>query len=184
MRWFDCDIYKAFIYNKLLTDKAMKTRSFRLSVDIPLECSFGDSVHSDIFGRIVQLSKDGALVKFSKSSDIGKLESHRDIIFKANFSPFGRAKNKEVEEMEKIFTEKVFTRKGRALTKFRLRDNIVSLGNNKVNFNFTGDSEAYLFFSFDDLLDIGKNDIRKSIVEVVNSFEEYADKYLESDIAC
>ena len=183
MRWFDSEVYKVFIFDRLLENKSTAQRGFRINVDIPLECNFEDTVIEPLQAHIIQLSKEGILVKFPNKAELVKLEGHHDIIFTANLNPFKTARDKEVEDMATIFTEKIFSRKSRGRTKFRLKDNILSLGNNKLNLDYSNGNEAYLYFSYDDLIDLDKKKIKDSLIDVVTSFEEYAQEHLKSLVA-
>ena len=179
MRWFDSEIYKVFIFDRLLENKGIPQRGFRINVKIPLECSFEETVLEPLNAEIVQLSKEGVLVRFPQKTELVKLENHDDIIFTANLNPFKRAKDKSIEDMGAIFTEKAFAQKSKAKTRFRLKSNILELGSNQYNLTFSNGNDAFLFFSYNDLIDIDKKKIKDSMIEVVQLFENYASEHLK-----
>jgi hypothetical protein len=178
MRWFDCEVYKYFVYNKLLNDQNMKVRSFRLSVDIPIECSFNNTIIQSIYANIIQISKGGVLMKFNNISDLNKFKRQHDVVFRANFAPFLKAKKKRFKDIDSIFTKGAF-KDDKDLTSFRLRANILELGTNKVNVNFSSGDDFYVYFGFDDLLESDKNEIKNSIVSFVDFMETNVAEHLD-----
>ncbi len=177
MRWFDFDVYKTFIFQNLLEKENSVMRSFRLSVDIPLTCSFLDSIQSDVSANIVQLSQQGLLLKI-EGSDIQKFDCSQEVIFSANLSPFKSAKNKEFALLDEIFTKNIFNKKVKG-TSFRLKKNILSIRNNKNNMVYSNGNEYYLFVHFDDLNESDKKKVQAPLLSVVKKFEDFAIEHLE-----
>jgi len=176
MRWFDFDIYKTFVFKSLLEKNTIQHRAFRVSVDIPLVCSFKDSIQKDIEANIVQVSKHGLLIKVC-GSDIQRLECSDEIIYSANFAPFKNAKNKEVDHFDEVFKKDIF-KKNKKRTSFKLKKNILAMRNNKSNLIFSNGDEYYLFLHFDDVQEGDKKKVKTPLANVVESLENYATEHL------
>lgn len=176
MRWFDFEVYKTFIFKDLLSKNTVPHRAFRVSVDIPLTCSFKDSIQKDVEAKIVQVSKLGFLIKI-EGSDIQKFECSEEITYKANFTPFKTARSKGIEAFNEVFKKGIFS-KSQKKTEFRLKKNILCVRNNKSNLIFSNGDEYYLFLHFDDIHEMDKKKIKSPLSKVVESLEDYATEHL------
>lgn len=179
MRWFETEVYKTFVFMKLLTADGISKRSFRLSVDIPLQCEFEDSILEDIEMNIVQLSKNGMLIKVSSLGDLQKLKESDHVKFTANFSHFKRAKGADIEKLNEIFKTNVFKKKSKNLTEFTINDNILNLRSNRLNTFFANGGEYHLFINFKDINDTHRKGFRENIKAVVGNFEDFASQFLK-----
>jgi|GEM_PF-2092052 len=80
MRWFDKNIYAKFIYLKML-ESWVPQRSFRLSLDIPLEIRAGGSPFDSISGKIHQVSEHGLVLYLSSCSKALQWGNVDEILF-------------------------------------------------------------------------------------------------------
>jgi hypothetical protein len=173
MRWFDFEVYKTFVFKNLLEKNSLPHRAFRVSVDIPLTCTFKDSIQKDIQANIVQVSKVGLLIKVC-GNDIQRFECSDEITYTANLAPFKSAKNKDIELYDEVFKKDIFKKSKSKGTSFKLKKNILNVRNNKGNMIFSNGSEYYLFLHFDDLQECDKKKVKAPLSKVVMMLEEYA----------
>lgn len=80
MRWFDKDIYAKFIYKKML-EAWVPQRSFRLSMDIPIEIRAGGSPFQAVSAKIHQVSAHGLVLHISTCSTIKEWEGVEEVLF-------------------------------------------------------------------------------------------------------
>ncbi|EQC45626.1 hypothetical protein [Bacteriovorax sp. Seq25_V] len=178
MRWFNFDIYKLFVYQKLLSKSGVIPRSFRLSVKIPMRCEFIDSVLDAIDTTIVQVSKAGMLMKVHSKADLQSLKLCNNVRFFGNLEPFIRSMGKKIEATNDIFNGDVFEGHNKMNQSFKLKSNILSIGNNSQNIFYSNGQEFFLFFSYDDLADLDKSALKGPMIEAVEKYEEFSLKQL------
>ncbi len=80
MRWLDKDIYARFIYHKMITSWVPQ-RSFRLSLDIPLEIRAGGSPFGVLNGKIHQISTHGLVLHLASYGQAKEWHDYEEIIF-------------------------------------------------------------------------------------------------------
>jgi hypothetical protein len=182
MRWFDQDVYRQFIYGKLLRNLGLSKRGFRINVDIPLEFEFKGTVQENIPASITQISKDGILIKVSGRADFQILERMDQVGIKANLNSFKKVTSKKKVDLNEIFGPRAFnfsTSKGK-FTTFGIRTNILDLGSNRSNSFYSNGTEYFLFLRFEDLYEIGesKKTTLASMRKTVQILEEQASDLL------
>lgn len=179
MRWFNFDIYKLFVYQKLLSKSGIIPRQFRMSVHMPIRAEFSESVLNPIEATIVQVSKNGMLIKVDSRSDLQSLKLCDNARFFANLNPFLLSQGKRIEESNEIFDEDSFKGHNKLNQSFKLKDNILNLGNNFQNIFYSNGSEFYLFVSLQDLCDDDKRLFQSPIEDAINRYEEFALSHLK-----
>lgn len=80
MRWFDKEIYAKFIYAKML-ESWVPQRSFRLSLDIPIEIRAGGSPFQSVSAKIHQVSAHGLVLHISSCSQLKEWSGVEEFIF-------------------------------------------------------------------------------------------------------
>ncbi len=80
MRWFDKDIYAKFIYLKML-ESWVPQRSFRLSLNIPIEIRAGGSPFQSIAAKVHQVSAHGIVLHTSSCSQLKEWDSVEEFLF-------------------------------------------------------------------------------------------------------
>lgn len=97
MRWFDKNLYKAFIFDKILHGK-FPLRSFRLIVDIPVACSFGRDLIDTTMIKITQINEEGLLFQILGASDWSHFRQSNCVFWKFNWEIISSILGVELEE--------------------------------------------------------------------------------------
>lgn len=174
MRWFNFEIYKFFVFQKLLCNAGPVARSFRMSVHLPVKCEFPDSVLDPITANIVQISARGFLMKVESKADLHALKLGHNVKFYTNLDPFILSRGKKISESSEIFNENVFKNYNQLNYSFKLVDQILELRNNTQNLNYSNGSEYYLFISYDDIEASNRDLIKESVTDAVSKYEAHA----------
>lgn len=174
MRWFNFEIYKFFVFQRLLSNTGATARSFRMSVHLPVKCEFPDSVLDPITTNIVQITARGFLMKVNSKADLHALKLGEKVKYFANLDPFILSQGKRIIQTNDIFNENVFKSYNQLNQSFTLVGNILELGNNSQNLNYSNGSEFYLFISYDDLDGVNKSLIKDCVSDTVSKYELHA----------
>jgi len=149
-----------------------------MTVKIPMKCEFIDSVLDGIETTIVQVSKTGMLMKVHSKADLQSLKLCNNVRFFGNLEPFIRSMGKKIEASNEIFNNDVFESHNKMNQSFKLKSNILSIGNNSQNIFYSNGQEFFLFFSYDDLADLDKKALKTPMIEAVEKYEEFSLKQL------
>jgi hypothetical protein len=151
MRWYDKDIYTAFVYKKLLTQKVMM-RNFRLGLSLPVLCYFNQVPFDSTMGFIHQISKEGVLFKIMGLNNFNRFISSRTIKFEVDLSPFQGIESMDVNKILNHFSRTDFNDfSSPDKNIYVLNSNrLMEYYDNSLNCRSNNGREFYIFASYDD----------------------------------
>lgn len=130
LRWFDPEIFRKFIFRKILT-RQMDLRNFRINSELPVNCYFSDSVGDHENVKLHQISKSGLLFKIRGNSTLVKFQNSKIIKLQLNLSPFMQGAQ---ERIISIFVD----------------NSIMNINRNTRNNKMNSFQEYFLFIGFKD----------------------------------
>ncbi|MCF8060174.1 MAG: hypothetical protein K9K67_12815 [Bacteriovoracaceae bacterium] len=162
MRWFDKNIYAKFIYLKML-ESWVPQRSFRLSLDIPVEIRAGGSPFDNIQGKIHQVSAHGVVLHLSSCSKAKQWGNVDEIIF--------LKKEMQLEEERGIETCLKSREWLSSLENFTVKGEDFQLIINK-GLEGQGDKDNFLFIPFTAMRMLSIKAHEKCLTNLLSLFEE------------
>lgn len=175
MRWYDKEIYTAFVYKKILSQKAT-LRNFRLGISLPVLCYFNQVSFDSTMGFIHQISKDGILFKIVGLNNFNRFTSSRTIRFEVDLTPFEGIRDKNVKQLMEHFSQVDFNdfsgaeKSSYILNATRLMDYY----DNSLNCRASNGKDYYLFAKYDDFSeDISTTPMRETFLDLVKKIEDY-----------
>ncbi|MGI4993415.1 hypothetical protein ACRXCV_12335 [Halobacteriovorax sp. GFR7] len=102
MRWVDYDIYKLFVYDRLLNNLSLSHRDFRMNTNLKAKFSFWNSILKPVDGQIVQLSRKGILVSIEGHKNFLSLSQSDQISLSAEVGGLLSATGKRFEEFDEV----------------------------------------------------------------------------------
>ena len=165
MRWFDYEIYRAFVFEKLLRCQRMNLRSFRLSTDIDISVIPYGMPFSDLNAKVSQIMEDGFIIKVSSKSDIQKICSSKNLQYRLDLGPL----KKEISYDSYV----------RGSRDFFLLDDIYELGKNKENCSYSNGKEYHLFVAFSDICPTVSEEIRAPFIELLDKYRAYIESHID-----
>ena len=103
-KWFNIDIYRAFLYRKILT-KFMPYRSFRLGMEIEVDCYFNKMKSEHTTMTIHQVSEFGVILKVKDQRDLHRFKESHCIQIELELEKFTTSKSMTYKQLETIFRE-------------------------------------------------------------------------------
>lgn len=174
MRWVDHDIYKLFVYDRLLTNLSLSHRDFRMNTNLKAKFSFWNSILKPVDGQIVQLSRKGILVSIEGHKNFLSLSQADQISLSAEVGGLLSANGKNYDE----FDEAICQSKKKSI-KIDFDENIFK----DLNALETCKGETYYIFVPFSKFPIKHHRIGKSIQHVIDEVEGVASKILNKLIA-
>ena len=180
MRWFDREIYSAFIFRKLIFGE-MPKRRFRLGVNIPVVCEFDESPLKNEQISLYQLSLSGCLFKVSGGHIFNKFMNAKSVEVRFNLNPFINVLGISAVEAIDYFSKidfNIINEKDLSTFSFPL-ECLEDYGNLENAKNGNG-KEFFFFLRYEDLKSTNKNvDISDILQSFVNCFEVHFDEELD-----
>ena len=179
MRWFEKEVYSAFVFNKLILGE-MPKRRFRLGVNIPVDCEFNGSPLNKNQIEIYQLSVNGCLFKVNGGHIYNKFMSAKKLEMKFNFQPFIKVLGLSAVETINYFSNIDFNiTNENDLSSFSFPLEYLDSYGNLENAKNGNGKEFFFFLRYDDLKAINSNvDVSDIFKSFVKCFEEYFDEEL------
>ncbi len=151
MKWFNKNIYAAFMFKKLLT-KPIPFRGFRVGMEAPIEGKFDNSPLNSVLLRLHQASEFGVILKVEGKNNLAKLENSETIQLEIDVTPFLETKDGNFEDIISSFEKYNFeTNKGKNRKIVNLSTNIMKKYNNDRNAVSGGGEHFYFFVPYTEL---------------------------------
>jgi hypothetical protein len=179
MRWFDKNIYKTFVYKKIIQGN-VNFRNLRLGVSIPVDCFFDHSPFKTAEFLIEQISKEGLIIKINGAHNISKIDLSKEFCLKMNLKLFEESVNLDVVGIIKKFSNTT-SRKNKDLEKinFSVSSKIMNKYNNRNNAKFASGENYYLYIRYSDLEPIDTEfDFQLAFEQFIYKFEKYFEEEL------
>jgi len=168
-RWINPDLYRKFIYYKLLT-KPTNLREFRLTVNFPVLCSFDDRHLDKTSLGIEQIGHDGVLINFGNSYEWEQLKNSTKITLCVDLEKVHRFFDKPNHESLCQIGENFLKGDDQQLS-VCIESSLVQRGSYDHNF--------FVYIPYDYL---GPN-LSKSLRGIVNHFEVFFTRSLSKIVA-
>lgn len=174
MRWVDYDIYKLFVYDRLLTNLSLSHRDFRMNTNLKAKFSFWNSILKPVDGQIVQLSRRGILVSIEGHKNFLSLSQADQISLSAEVGGLLGAHGKSYEEIDEV----IVSSRSKNI-KIDFDENIFK----DLNALEACKGETYYIFVPFAKFPIKHHRIGKAIQHVIDQVEAEASKILEKLVA-
>lgn len=164
MRWFDYEIYRAFVYEKLIRCTKMNFRNFRLGCSLNLEIIPTGVPTPAINVTISQIMEDGILLSIDSKATMQKICALKNARYKIDFS-----------NLKKEVSYDSFKKGSES---FCLNDDIFNLGKNRENSTYSNGKEYFLYISFKDIDDSCKENVKAPFIELIDLYKSYVDLHI------
>lgn len=182
MRWFDREIYSAFVFRKLISGE-MPNRRFRLGVNIPVICEFNESPLKNDQISIHQLSLSGCLFKVDGGHIYNKFMNANSVEIRFNLKPFIKVLGLSTVEATSHFSKidfNIINEEDFSSFSFPL-ECLESYGNLE-NAKSGNGKEFFFFLRYEDIVPSNSNiDVNTIFQSFVKCFEDHFDEELDKE---
>ena len=168
MRWFNQNIYAAFMFRKLLT-QPVPYRGFRVGLDAPITGRFDNSPLNATNMAIHQASEYGVILKVEGKSNLAKLKNAETIQLEIDVTPFldtcGEEYDQTIESFGKYDSQAC---KGKNRKSITLETAIMEKFNNDRNAQSGGEEQFFFFVPYTELFKAPQHkDLQKTFAKFV-----------------
>jgi len=149
-KWFNIDIYRAFLYRKILT-KFMPYRSFRLGMNLSFDCYF-DSMKNDHSTMCIhQISEFGIILKIKDKKDLNRFKNGHQLQIDLELEQFNSSKNMDYQKtLEYLSTNNKKVDNPRDKSVFMLDTKLINFYSNDVNLSDGHSHDLFIFARYED----------------------------------
>lgn len=148
-KWFNIDIYRAFLYRKILT-KFMPYRSFRLGMSIDVNCYFNKMKTESTVMTIHQVSEYGLILKIKDQRDLQKFKESHSVQIELDLERFTTTKSMDYKQTLEYFGDADKSENPRDKSIFVFGTKLINFYSNDLNTNGGNGKEFYIFARFED----------------------------------